>query len=80
MTLKQTGDSLSGSYESARMGALPIAGKVTGKTFTFVINTQGGAALTFKGTIEDVDHLKGDVDFGGMGGATFTAERKKDRF
>lgn len=77
VTLRQTGDSLTGTYESGRMGVLALKGKVKDKTFDFVINTDGGTALTFKGTIEDADRLKGDVDFGGMGGATFTATRKK---
>lgn len=75
--LKQQGDSLSGTYESGRMGVLPLKGTVKGKDFTFALSTQGGATLTFKGTIVDDDHVKGDVDFGGQGGASFTGERKK---
>ena len=48
-----------------------------GTTFTFAVNTSGGATLTFNGTIVDADHIKGDVDFGGQGGATFEGERRK---
>ncbi len=77
VTMKQTGDSLSGTYESARMGSLPFKGVVKGSTFTFAVNTGGGATLTFNGTIVDNDNVKGDVDFGGQGGATFSGERKK---
>lgn len=77
VTLKQTGDSLSGTYESARMGSLPLKGIVKGSTFTFAVNTSGGATLTFNGTIVDNDNVKGDVDFGGQGGATFSGERRK---
>ena len=77
VTLKQTGDSLSGTYESARMGSLPFKGIVKGGTFTFAVNTSGGATLTFNGTIVDNDNVKGDVDFGGQGGATFSGERRK---
>lgn len=77
VTLKQTGDSLTGTYESPRMGVLPIAGTVKERTFQFALSTAGGATLTFKGTVEGTDSLKGDVDFGGMGGATFTGTRKK---
>lgn len=77
VTMKQTGDSLSGTYESARMGSLPFKGIVKGSTFTFAVNTGGGATLTFNGTIVDNDNVKGDVDFGGQGGATFSGERRK---
>ena len=77
VTLKQTGESLSGTYESARMGSLPFKGIVKGSTFTFAVNTSGGATLTFNGTIVDNDNVKGEVDFGGQGGATFSGERRK---
>jgi len=77
VVLKQQGDSLSGSYESARMGLINFKGSVKGNAFTFVVNTGGGAALTFKGTVVDADHVKGDVDFGGQGSASFTGERRK---
>ena len=77
VTMRQKGDSLSGTYESARMGALPFKGTVKGKTFTFAVNTAGGATLTFNGTIVTDDAVSGEVDFGGQGGATFSGERKK---
>ncbi len=77
VTMRQKGDSLSGTYESARMGALPFKGTVKGKTFTFAVSTSGGATLTFNGTIVSDDAVNGEVDFGGQGGATFSGERKK---
>lgn len=77
VTIKQTGDSLSGTYESGRMGIIPFKGTVKGNDFTFALNTSGGATLTFVGTIVNDSTVKGDVDFGGQGGATFTGERKK---
>jgi len=77
VTMKQTGDSLSGTYESARMGSLPFKGTVKGSSFVFAVNSGGGATLTFNGTIVDADHIKGEVDFGGQGGATFEGERRK---
>jgi hypothetical protein len=76
VVMTQTGDSLTGSYTSGRMGTLPFKGTVKGQTFTFAVNTSGGATLTFHGTIVDPDHVKGDVDFGGQGGATFSGTRK----
>lgn len=77
VTMKQQGDSLTGTYESARMGALPFKGSVKGKSFSFAVNTSGGATLTFNGTIVNDDAVSGEVDFGGQGGATFSGERKK---
>lgn len=77
VVLKQKGDSLSGTYESSRMGLLQLKGAVKGNAFTFAIEASGGTMLTFKGTIVDADHIKGDVDFAGQGSASFTGERKK---
>jgi hypothetical protein len=77
VVIKQKGDSLTGTYESGRMGVIAFTGTIKEPTFTFALNTSGGATLTFKGTIIDKDHVKGDVDFGGQGSASFTGERKK---
>jgi len=77
VTLTQRGDTLTGTYASGRMGVIPLGGTVKDSTFTFAVNTTGGATLTFKGKIVDADHVQGDVDFGGQGGATFSGERKK---
>jgi hypothetical protein len=57
------------------MGTLPFTGMVKGQTFTFAANTSGGATFTFSGTIIDADHITGDLDFGGQGGATFRGAR-----
>lgn len=77
VTIKQQGDSISGTYESGRMGILPFKGTTKGNTFVFAVSTSGGATLTFNGTIVDNDNVAGNVDFGGQGSATFTGERKK---
>ena len=76
VAITQKGDSLTGTYTSGRMGTLPFKGVVKGQTFTFVANTSGGATFTFSGVIVDVDHMTGDLDFGGQGGATFSGTRK----
>ena len=47
-----------------------------GQTFTFAAKTSGDATFTFTGVVVDADHIKGDLDFGGQGGATFTGTRK----
>lgn len=76
VALTQKGDSLTGTYTSGRMGTLPFKGVVKGQTFTFAANTSGGTTFTFSGTVVDADHIKGDLDFGGQGGATFSGTRK----
>lgn len=77
VVITQKGDSLTGTYTSGRMGTLPFKGLVKGQTFTFAANTSGGTTFTFTGDIVDVDHIKGDLDFGGQGGAAFSGTRKK---
>jgi hypothetical protein len=77
VTFSQKGDSLTGTYESSRMGLIRFKGTVKGSALKFDVNTSAGTTLSFTGTIVDADHVKGEVDFAGQGGATFTGERKK---
>ncbi len=74
VTLKQEGEMLTGTYESARMGSRPIAGTVKKDSIDFVLKG-GEVELRFMGVIVDKDNVKGVVDFGGNGGATFTGKR-----
>lgn len=74
VTLKQEGEMLTGTYESARMGSRPIAGSVKKDSIDFVLKG-GEVELRFVGVIVDKDNIKGVVDFGGNGGATFTGKR-----
>lgn len=76
VAMTQTGDSLTGTYTSGRMGTLPFKGVVKGQTFTFAASTSAGATFTFSGVIVDADHIKGELDFGGQGGAAFSGARK----
>ncbi|WP_373058200.1 hypothetical protein [Gemmatimonas sp.] len=75
VAMTQKGDSLTGTYTSGRMGTLPFKGVVKGQTFTFAANTGAGATFTFSGVIVDADHIKGELDFGGQGGAAFSGTR-----
>lgn len=77
--LKQEGDKLSGTYESRMMGVRSVTGNVKGDSVFFALGTSGESTvvMTYAGRIVDADHLAGTVDFGGMGGATFTGTRKK---
>jgi hypothetical protein len=81
ITLTQKGDSLTGRYISQAFGELDLKGSTKGKEFTFAVTTSAGGdpfTMTFVGTIEAPDALKGSVELGGNGTATFTARRQKD--
>ncbi len=79
VTMKQEGEKLTGTYESRMMGARAFAGTVKGDSVNFTLEPNGpdGVALVFKGVVVSADSLRGIVDFGGMGGATFTGTRVK---
>ena len=74
VVLKQDGESLTGTYESSRMGTRFIAGFVKTDSIDFVLKG-GEAELRFMGHVVDKENVKGVVDFGGQGGATFTGKR-----
>jgi hypothetical protein len=78
VTLKQQGDSLTGHYSSRTLGEAELAGIVKDQKFSFSIkaDVQGQAVtVTYAGTPDGTDALKGTVDFGGMASGTFTAKR-----
>ena len=74
VVLKQDGESLTGTYESSRMGTRFIAGFVKKDSIDFVLKG-GEAELRFMGRVVDKGNVKGVVDFAGQGGATFTGKR-----
>ena len=79
VTMKQVGEKLTGTYESRMMGVRAFAGTVKGDSLSFTLEPNGpdGVALVFKGVVVSADSVRGLVDFGGMGGATFTGVRQK---
>ena len=76
VVLKQDGEKLTGTYESARMGLRGIEGTVKKDSINFVL-TGGEVALQFSGVVTDKDNMKGIVDLAGQGSATFTGARAK---
>ena len=79
VTLKQDGDKLTGHYSSATLGEADLTGTIKDKElkFSFSADAQGTAlTVTYAGTVEDKDSLKGTVDLGGLASGTFTAKRK----
>jgi hypothetical protein len=79
VTLKQSGDSLTGHYSSQALGEAELKGTVKdGKIrFSFSTEVQGMAlVVNYSGTVESNDSLKGDVDIGGQATGTFAAKRQ----
>lgn len=78
--LTQKGDSLTGRYSSQAFGEIDLKGTIAGKEFSFFFTTAAGGdpfTMTFTGTVEGADLVKGSVDLGGNGTATFTGTRRK---
>ena len=79
VTLKQEGEKLTGHYSSQNLGEADLTGTVKGQeiTFTFNADAQGTSlTITYTGTIENKDSMKGSVDLGGVAQGTFTAKRQ----
>jgi hypothetical protein len=78
VTLKQQGDSLTGRYSSQTLGESDLKGTFKDQkiAFSFTSTVEGQSfTVSFAGAVEG-EGLKGTVDFGGMGGGTFTAKRQ----
>jgi hypothetical protein len=78
VTLKQEGEKLTGHY-TGQLGDVDLAGSVKGRDFQFSFSSdlQGNKLdVTYKGTIETKDSLKGTVSIAGLGEGTFTAKRQ----
>ena len=77
-TFKQDGESLTGTYKG-QFGEAPLAGTVKGSDvkFTVKVNAQGqDITITYAGTVESKDSMKGSAAFGELGEGTWTAKRK----
>jgi len=75
--LTEADGKLSGTY-TGQMGSQPVSGTVDGENFTLVINVdaQGQSmAMTYTGAVNG-DAIEGKLDFGGMGGGTFTGKKQ----
>ena len=79
VTLKQEGEKLTGHYSSAQLGEAELTGSVKGAAINFAFGTdvQGTHLdVTYSGTIDSKDSMKGKVNLGGLGEGTFTAKRQ----
>jgi hypothetical protein len=78
--LAQKADTLTGRYISQAFGELDVVGSVEGKEFNFSFTTSAGGdpfTMTFSGTVESSEALKGTVEMGSVGSGTFTARRSR---
>jgi hypothetical protein len=73
---KQQGETLSGTY-SGQFGTAKLSGTVKGDQvdFTFEIPNMDGKAH-YKGTLDGLTRMKGDVEYGDVAKGTFTAKKK----
>ena len=79
VTLKQDGEKLTGHYSSQNFGEVDLTGTVKGTAITFMFgaDVQGTHLdVTYSGTIDNKDSMKGKVNLGGLGEGTFTAKRQ----
>ena len=79
VTFKQQGDSLTGHYSSQALGEADLKGTLKdGKiAFRFETELQGTKLnVTYSGTVDTKDSMKGSIDIGGMATGSFTAKRQ----
>jgi len=77
-TLKQDGEKLTGHYVGT-FGEADVTGTVKGKEFTiqYSADAQGTKVdITYKGTVESKDSVKGTLSIAGLGDGTFTGKRQ----
>ena len=80
VTFKQQGDSLTGHYSSQTFGEVDFKGTIKDNKIAFAFGTQVqgyDVNVTYAGTVENADSMKGTMNIAGLGEGTFTAVRKK---
>ena len=80
VTFKQQGDSLTGHYSSQTLGEVDFKGTIKDAKIAFSFGTQVqgyDVNVTYAGTVENADSMKGTMSISGLGEGTFTAARKK---
>ena len=83
LDLKQDGEKITGTYTSTQYGAFPLTGTLKDRVleFSFTLNAEGTAvAMKFNGEVAaDGKTMKGRATIEGMGEASWTAERPKEK-
>jgi hypothetical protein len=73
--LKQSGDTLSGSYSGA-LGEAKVTGSVKGDDVEWAFETEDAGKVVYKGKL-DGGKIKGTVEYGQLGKGSFSAEKAK---
>ena len=73
--LKQTGDTLAGSYSGA-LGEAKVTGSLKGDEVEWWFETEDAGKVVYRGKLEGASKIKGTVEYGSLGKGTFTAEKK----
>ena len=79
LTLTQRGDSLTGHYSSQALGEADVKGTVKGQAISMTVNVEVQGTpitVTYAGTVDTNDSMKGTVDIGGQATGTFTGKRQ----
>ncbi len=79
VTFKQDGGKLTGHYSSPLLGEAELTGTVKERAieFSFTVSVEGNSlSVSYTGTVEDNNTMKGKVNLAGMGEGTFTGKRK----
>jgi len=74
---KQEGEKLTGTYKG-QLGESPLVGTVKGNQISFSFKVSGAfeGTVTYTGTIESKDSMKGQAEYGDAASGTWTATRK----
>jgi len=75
LTLKQTGDAVTGTYMGT-LGEAKVAGTVKGNQVELSFDGGPAGKITFTGTMDGASKFKGSCEYGLLGKGTFTAEKK----
>lgn len=73
--LKQSGDTLSGSYSGA-LGEAKVTGSVKGDEVEWAFETEDAGKVIYKGKL-DGGKIKGTAEYGQLGKGSFSAEKTK---
>lgn len=76
-SFKQEGEKLTGTYHG-QLGEAPLTGTVKGNQISFSFKVSGAVegTVTYTGTIESNDSMKGHAEYGDAASGTWTAKRK----
>ncbi len=73
---KQDGDKLTGTYTGA-VGSANVTGTVNGIRRRVVVRRDQAGKVSYKGKLGADGKITGTVQYGQLGGGTFTAEKQK---